>query len=87
MFGYVLKSGLTLEVDYIAIMYVKGPLLKKYFLLTKVFEIHSGQEFPLKIYLARGDIISSLIMYYKLNFKKFIRVDIQYYVSFRYITK
>lgn len=76
MCDYVLKSGLTLEVDYIAIVCVKGPLLKKYFPLTKVFEIHGGQAFPLKIHLTWGDTIALLIMYYKFNLKKCIRVDI-----------
>lgn len=47
-------------MKYVAVMYIKGPLLKKYFLKpAKVFEIHSGQESPLKIYLTLQDIFNN----------------------------
>ena len=54
------------ELKYIGILYVKGSLLKKCFpKATKVIEIHSGQDCPLKISLTLGDMISPIITDHK----------------------
>ena len=54
------------ELKYIGILYVKGSLLKKCFpKATKVIEIHSGQDCPLKISLTLGDMIPPIITGHK----------------------